>query len=173
MPAHLSVEHLEARECPAFARAFTGGHLRIVFDNELATGETVTVSSYNGHVTLNERPTKILASAVRRITVVGSDLDNRIDLHFVSTGTGFRGLNGKVSVRSGGGDDVLMGTQFADKLDGGEGFDQLYGGKGDDTLNSGAGDDWIYPGYGADTIYIGPGNDWHDVLEASDVVIQV
>lgn len=171
MPARLSVEALESRECPAFVRSFAAGHLRIVFDNELATGQAVTISSINGRVTFNERPTKLLASAVRKITVVGSDLDNWIDLHFVSTGTGFRGLNGKVVVRTGGGNDVLMGTQFGDRLDGGDGFDQLWGNNGNDTLLSGPGDDSIYPGYGADTVYLGPGSDWHDVLEPIDVTV--
>lgn len=169
MTARLHAETLEARECPAFVKSFVGGHLRITFDNEMATGQSVVVSAVNGRVTLNEIPTKILASSVTRITVVGSDLDNRIDLHFISTGTGFRKLDGKVTIKGGGGNDVLDGTQFGDTILGGGGFDQIHAGEGNDTIDGGAGDDWIYPWLGADTIVIGNGSDWLDRLEPIDV----
>lgn len=169
MRAPLNLESLETRECPAFVKSFANGTLRITFDNEVSTGQAVTISAANGHVTLNERATKIPASAVTKIVAVGSDLDNWIDLRYVSTGTGFRGLNGKVTLNGGGGNDVLTGSQFGDKVAGGGGFDQLFGGNGNDVLDGGAGDDWIYHGYGADTIIVGNGNDWIDRLEPLDV----
>lgn len=162
---------LEAREVPAFVTHIAAGNLRIVFNNDGATAQSVVVSAVNGRVTLNERPTAIRAANVRTITVVGSDLNNFIDLRFVSTGTGFRKLDGKATLLGKGGDDVLIGSQFGDKLDGGDGFDQLMGGNGNDTLNGGAGNDWLYPGYGDDTILVSPGNDWMDRLEPGDRVI--
>lgn len=154
---------LEAREVPAVITTFRSGNLRIAFNNDGATAQSVVISSVQGKVTLNERPTAIRAAAVKSITVVGSALNNFIDLRFVSTGTGFRGLNGKVSLLGNGGDDVLIGSQFGDKLSGGEGFDQLMGGNGNDTLNGGNGHDWIYPGEGNDVIVRSPGNDWIDL----------
>jgi len=154
---------LETREVPAFITTFRSGNLRIAFDNDGATAQSVVISAINGKVTLNETPTSILAARVRTITVVGSDLNNFIDLHFVSTGTGFRKLDGKITLSGNGGDDVLIGSQFGDKLNGGDGFDQLMGGSGKDTLNGGNGHDWIYPGEGKDTIILSPGNDWIDL----------
>ena len=170
MKPHLSLESLETRECPAFVKSFIHGTLRIAFDNEAATGQSVVVSAVNGRVTLNEHVTRIWASAVRQIVVRGSELNNWVDLHFVSTGTGFRRLDGHVTLKGRGGDDVLIGSQFGDTISGGDGFDQLNGWNGNDRLDGGAGDDWVTHGYGADTIYVGPalGNDWIDRLEPID-----
>ncbi len=162
---------LEAREVPAFVTGFSAGNLRIVFNNNGATAQSVVVSAVNGKVTLNERPTAIPAAAVRSITVVGSSLNNFIDLRFVSTGTEFRNLDGKITLSGNGGDDVLIGSQFADKISGGDGFDQLFAGNGNDTLNGGNGHDWLYPGYGYDVIVRSPGDDWWDRLEPGDRVI--
>jgi Ca2+-binding RTX toxin-like protein len=170
-PTRLSVEALEAREAPAFVSSFSHGLLTITFDNA-ATGQSVQVSSYQGKVSLNDRPTSIRAADVTAITVNGSDRDNTIDLHFISTATGFRNLDGKVTIYGGRGNDVLMGSQFGDRLYGGDGFDQLFGGNGNDLLDGGAGIDWLYPGAGNDQVYIGPG-DWCDRLEPGDVVHHV
>lgn len=162
---------LEARVVPAFVTRMNAGHLKIVFNNDSTTDQSVVVSAVNGKVTLNEHPTRFKASAVRSITVVGSDLGNFIDLKFVSTQTGFRRLDGKVKLYGNGGDDVLFGSQFGDKLSGGDGFDQIFAGNGNDTLDGGAGTDWLYPGYGDDTILVSPGNDWMDRLEPGDRVV--
>lgn len=162
---------LEAREVPAFVSTYVAGNLRIAFNDNAATAQSVVISAANGYVTLNERVTRIVASNVRSIAVVGSDLNNFIDLRFVSTGTGFRRLDGKVTLSGNGGDDVLIGSQFADKISGGAGFDQLYAGNGNDTLNGGDGTDWIYPGYGDDVIVRSPGGDWTDVLEPGDRLV--
>ncbi len=148
---------------PAFVTSFHSGNLRIVFNNDATTAQSVVISAINGKVTLNERAIHVKSSAVRSITVIGSDFNNFIDLHFVSTGTGFHRLDGKINLQGKGGDDVLMGSQFADKLSGGDGFDQLYAGKGNDTLNGGNGDDWIYGGYGKDVVIPSQGHDFVDV----------
>ena len=168
----LRLETLEARDVPAFFTSLVNGQLRLVFDNNAATAQSVQISSVNGYVTLNERRINVRADAVRAISVVGSDLDNFIDLKFVSTGTGFHGLNGRVNLVGKGGNDVILGTQFGDRIDGGAGNDQISGCAGNDTLLGGYGDDWIYAGPGNDVLDGGPGNDWFDRLEPGDRLLR-
>jgi Ca2+-binding RTX toxin-like protein len=60
---------------------------------------------------------------------------------------------------TGGGNDTITGTAFADKIDGGTGNDTLTGGNGDDTLTGGAGSDTLTGGPGADTLSGGTGDD--------------
>lgn len=172
MTARLSVEALEFRYCPAFIKALLAdGTLRIAFDNNAATGQAVTVSAVNGRVTLNEQATNIPVSSVKAVEVVGSDRDNWIDLRYVSLANGFRNLEGRVEVRGGRGNDVLIGTQFADWLFGGDGNDQIFAGEGNDTIAGGAGNNTIYHDGGRDTIYV-QGNDWIDRLGTGDRIIR-
>lgn len=162
---------LEAREVPAFVTHFAAGNLKIVFNHDSTTGQAVTVSADGGWVTLNEHRTRIKASAVRAITVVGSDLANWIDLHFVSTQTGFHRLDGKVTVRGNGGDDVMMGTQFADRLiAAGDGFNQFFDGRGNDTCTGGTGINWFANGDGRDTIVSRSPKDWIDASPDDTVI---
>jgi hypothetical protein len=157
---------------PAFVTHSTGGNLKIVFNADSTTAQGVTVSADHGWVTLNEHRIKVKASAVRSITVVGSDLANWIDLHFVSTQTGFHKLDGKVKVLGNGGDDVFMGTQFADKLvASGDGFNQFFDGRGNDTCIGGTGVNWFLNGDGKDTLI---SNSPRDFIDASpdDTVIR-
>ena len=56
-------------------------------------------------------------------------------------------------------DDFIVGTSWAEVLDGGAGHDRLQGGEGDDTLLGGAGDDWLVPGSGNDLVRGGDGHD--------------
>lgn len=57
------------------------------------------------------------------------------------------------------GDDFIVGTAWAEALDGGAGHDRLQGGRGDDTLLGGDGDDWLVPGEGSDLVDGGAGHD--------------
>lgn len=57
------------------------------------------------------------------------------------------------------GDDFIVGTAWAEVLDGGTGHDRLQGGLGDDTLLGGEGDDWLVPGAGGDLVRGGDGHD--------------
>ena len=54
----------------------------------------------------------------------------------------------------------LIGTAFADTLDGGEGNDTIVGGSGSALIRGGAGDDTLGGGGGNDTILGGAGNDF-------------
>jgi Ca2+-binding RTX toxin-like protein len=58
-----------------------------------------------------------------------------------------------------GGDDVLLGLGAGDVLDGGAGHDSLDGGSGKDTLKGGRGNDTLTGGAGDDILIGGPGRD--------------
>lgn len=67
-----------------------------------------------------------------------------------------------------GGDDLILGTPFPDRIDGGTGDDNIDarggadfvdGGPGDDNIVGGAGDDTILGGLGHDVIFAGAGRD--------------
>ena len=51
------------------------------------------------------------------------------------------------------GDDVILGTAFANLIVAGTGNDTICGGGGDDTINAGPGDDWVDAGDGDDTVF--------------------
>lgn len=53
----------------------------------------------------------------------------------------------------------LIGTGFADYMDGGAGDDTMGGGLGQDTLYGGAGNDWVQGNEGNDQLYGDAGND--------------
>lgn len=67
------------------------------------------------------------------------------------------------------GDDTLVGTYLADRINGGDGNDWIYGGGGADLLYGGNGDDYIDSGIGADYIVGGAGNDAMLGREGADV----
>lgn len=58
-----------------------------------------------------------------------------------------------------GGDDILVGEAGADNLDGEAGNDRLYGGDGDDTLAGGTGNDLLLGNDDSDTLYGDNGDD--------------
>jgi Ca2+-binding RTX toxin-like protein len=64
-----------------------------------------------------------------------------------------------VTMRGGGGDDLLAGGSGTDKLIGGDGDDQLRGGPGNDMLIGGDGDDVLIGGPGRDVLRGGGGED--------------
>jgi NitT/TauT family transport system substrate-binding protein len=57
------------------------------------------------------------------------------------------------------GDDILWGTDSADKINGGAGNDTLFGWFGRDTLVGGAGNDLVFAGPTGSVVSGGPGND--------------
>ncbi len=57
------------------------------------------------------------------------------------------------------GDDLLIGTKYADMISGGAGNDVIDGGAGDDYLDGGDGDDVLIGGSGVDHLFGGAGND--------------
>ena len=70
-----------------------------------------------------------------------------------------RSITIPVTLRGGGGNDVLVGGSGNDRLNGGDGNDRLIGGGGDDVISGSVGDDVLIGGGGDDTLRGGPGND--------------
>ena len=57
------------------------------------------------------------------------------------------------------GDDLIVGRDGDDSIDGADGHDTAFGAEGDDDLTGGAGHDWLFGGEGDDTLDGGDGND--------------
>ena len=79
------------------------------------------------------------------------------------------GSSDKDSLFGGAGNDVLSGANGDDYMFGDAGDDTLYGGDGDDKLYGGTGNDIIYGSYGDDTYYfnLGDGEDIIDEVSGS------
>lgn len=77
-----------------------------------------------------------------------------------------------VFVEALGGNDAVVGSQFADILEGGAGNDYLNGGAGNDDIAGGAGNDRILGGAGDNTLRGGTGDDTFYVRSANDIVIE-
>jgi Ca2+-binding RTX toxin-like protein len=58
--------------------------------------------------------------------------------------------------------DLVLGDENSNTLDGGDGADCLVGGNGNDTLSGGAGDDILIGGGGTDVCTGGTGSDTYD-----------
>lgn len=83
------------------------------------------------------------ASALSILNIRGGSGNNFIDLSSV-TPTAFPSIS-RVIATAGDGDDSIIGSGYADKLDGGLGNDTLTGAAGADSLNGGLGDaDLLY-----------------------------
>lgn len=91
---------------------------------------------------------------------------SRLGFTFVTSGTGTVGrdvwlapagggsfTDAVGTLRTEGGDDILIGAAGADTINAGIGWDYVQGGGGNDTINAGAGNDQAYGGEGDDTIY--------------------
>lgn len=98
-----------------------------------------------------------LASQVQSIVAYGSAASDYLD---------FSGLSAahinltSVTVWAGDGNDTVIGSEFADILDGGLGNDVMYGGAGDDQLSGDSGSDELHGGSGNDQLSGGYGGDW-------------
>jgi serralysin len=100
----------------------------------------INFASNNSSLLLDEDV--IIASANTGVTINGAnDVDD-----MVLGGEGADTINGLT------GDDRIFAGAGDDNVNGGEGADEIYGGLGDDTLAGGAGDDRIYGGEGMDTV---------------------
>ena len=68
--------------------------------------------------------------------------------------TGLDGLSNIENVRTGSGDDLIVGNSVANVLEGNGGEDDLFGGAGDDTLDGGSDADHLEGGQGDDTYIV-------------------
>jgi hypothetical protein len=161
---------LEDRECPAvFATANARGEVVIRFDNSSAGaygGQYLWVQRGYDHIAVNgwylPKPNGQLlkVSEVTKMTIIGSERDNYIDLSLV-TRDAFAGsrLQRNIFVYGHGGNDTVVGSEYADQIFGGEGNDLLYGRLGNDVLQGQGGDDRLVGGAGNDILWGGAGMD--------------
>ncbi len=86
--------------------------------------------------------------------------DSRVDLRrqaAQATGEGMDRLVNIENISVLGGNDVVIGSNAANRLDGGAGHDRLEGGRGDDVLVGGDSNDCLHGGAGNDRLYGGLG----------------
>lgn len=97
------------------------------------------------------------AGFLNRIQVNGSDMANKINLSYITSGAGFSSaledpVNPRVVVNCNGGDDNVGGSYFSDRIDGGAGNDKVDSFDGNDILIAGTGRDTLGGGNGDDLI---------------------
>jgi Ca2+-binding RTX toxin-like protein len=137
-------------------------------------------SDASGRVTFNNAlvsngSVKLKTADVESIIVNGGSGANRINLSKVTT-TKFKAVK-TVSINGNGGNDIITGSEFADRIHGNagndiisgglgkdsilgdDGIDHLYGEAGDDNLDGGYGNDDLNGGLGNDTEHGGAGLD--------------
>jgi Ca2+-binding RTX toxin-like protein len=148
---------------------------------EINSSDSVRVSSANGRVqvqtSINGGPFQTVTSVsnvpsanVQRITVLGGDDANTIDLSGV-TAAAFPNL-ASILVDGANGNDTLIGSpDFADSIIGGHGNDTIQGNGGDDTLLGGDGADSILGGTGNDSINSGDGDDNVSADDGDDTIL--
>jgi hypothetical protein len=104
---------------------------------------------------------------VRKIVVNGGPGDNLIDLQDVNRGAFASLRDNQIFLYGNDGHDRIIGSTFADEMEGGEGHDHLeggfgkdvqFGGPGHDVLMGGADSDVQIGDQGDDTILEGPGS---------------
>src|SRR5712671_1267014 len=85
--------------------------------------------------------------------VLGTSANNVFSLE------GMQSVTGMAFIDAGGGNDVIVGSPFADDLRGGDGNDYLAGAAGNDKLGGGGGNDVLWGGTGKDLLSGGLGGD--------------
>ena len=142
--------------CDVIVRSTTGGHIRIMMVNDNFVQE-ITATGSNFVPTWN----------VEDIEVIGSEKADYIDLSEINSSNWFYSIN-SVFVNAHHGDDVIIGSSYADRIFGAGGRDYIDGGNGNDYLDGqgssdvvigGAGDDRMKGKSGNDTFLGGDGND--------------
>lgn len=119
-----------------------------------------------GKTQVSTRPGASIVGAPGRINfIIGLGRDQRIVGGRVHDELG--AMAGGVSIRAGGGPDMLFGFASGQLLSGGPGNDQLSGGGGPDRLWGGAGNDGLYDGRGETIVAPGPGRNRIDVADGA------
>jgi Ca2+-binding RTX toxin-like protein len=124
-------------------------------------GNTIVVECANGNVRVNDvAPTggRVRCSNVESILVRAGDGPDRVVLSDVGR-TAFDVLL-EIGVFGESGNDTLIGSRLADRLDGGGGADTLRGGDGADKLYPGGGGGTLVGGAGKDEATVTGGGLW-------------
>ncbi|MFD2175254.1 M10 family metallopeptidase C-terminal domain-containing protein [Rhodobacter lacus] len=127
-----------------------GGALDYLAQDTINRSVTFTLVDSSGIDTINFANR---ADAVRIDLTPGavSDVFGRTGNMIISDDTVIEHL------RTGAGNDTIIGNTAANAIDAGAGNDRVRGGAGNDTLTGGAGDDTLTGGSGADTFVLGSG----------------
>lgn len=129
----------------AFTATFLGAQL---------TGETMSLIGDTGST---------------QALVVTATAGATTDLSNISAGANWTAGTDTVTINGAdGSNEVIVGTQTADVINGGSGDDNIFGGSGDDSLVGGAGNDTIFGGVGADIVEGGDGDDVFGVSGTSE-----
>jgi subtilisin family serine protease len=140
---------LEASELRALIDA-TGDE--IVDDASQGDGALPNTGQSFGRINMLALAEAVLEAPVPRsqtVTVREGETTTEVDFGFVPL----------QSPEGQSGDDLIVGTRWAERIVGAAGSDRLIGGAGDDSLSGGPGDDRIIPGVGNDLIDGGDGID--------------
>lgn len=166
-----TLTRLEDRDCPtAIVSPVVNGVVTVTVNDSSAGyygGQYVYVSrgydliAINGSYVTKPSGQYLKVSELRKLTIIGSNRDNTIDLSAVTRDAfGSSGLQGRIFVEGRGGNDVIYGSAFTDQIFGGNGHDILRGGDGNDLLHGGDGNDLVVGGRGNDVLFGGWGTDY-------------
>ena len=155
------------------------GVLDITMEESLFVQPTAIVTCELGFIKVNSLDPNsgpAACSAIRSITVVGTQQNDRIELNTLTAAdlpalrsTSLNGGTGNDTIRGSftadilngqSGNDYLEGNAGKDKCSGGSGNDTIYGGNGNDTLRGESGNDRLYGQNGNDKANGGSGNDY-------------
>ncbi len=137
---------------------FALGVLTVTGDGD---GDTIRVECVGDNVQVNGSPPtggSVGCSAVETLIVRAGGGSDRVDLSDVSR-SAFPNL-AEVAVFGDEGNDVLIGSDLADRLEGGAGGDELRGGDGADKLVPGGGGGAVVGGDGKDRVVMAGDGDW-------------
>ncbi|HSJ50652.1 MAG TPA: calcium-binding protein [Actinomycetota bacterium] len=137
---------------------FALGILTVRGDGE---ADTIVIECANGNVRVNDEPPstgRARCERVRSILVRAGGGDDDVDLSAVRRRE-FDILL-EIGVFGEGGDDTVIGSQLADRIDGGAGEDTLRGGRGADTLVPGPGGGAVAGGPGSDVVVVSGAGSW-------------
>jgi Ca2+-binding RTX toxin-like protein len=146
---------------PASADVRAEFALGILTVNGDRDGNAIVVECVNGNVRVNDAAPaggSVRCTNVESILVRGGDGPDRVVLSDVGR-TAFDVLL-EIGLFGESGNDTLIGSQLADRLDGGGGIDELRGGGGADKLYPGGGGGQVVGGSGRDTVTVSGGGLW-------------
>ncbi|MHC4877828.1 MAG: Calx-beta domain-containing protein, partial [Planctomycetota bacterium] len=179
-----ATELLEVRTLLTTSTLFADGELNVIIDegNDSVAIQTDPLNPAFVQVlvnnTLDRSLPPILAGSVARITIIGSDSENIIDLSTIARADfsyidPVTGSSMEIEVDAGNGHDtILASVDFDDSLSSGHGNDAIDAALslGRLTIDGGDGNDTITAGAGADTIHAGDGDDLVDAGSGDDII---
>ncbi len=125
----------------------TGNNLLAIVDPSM---QTLTIDG-SGNLTLDNTIVGFTFPSVIDATAMTGNFQNAFLVQPINPGFG-------MDIRSGSGDDTLIGTNDGDTLVGNAGEDTIYGFGGNDRIAGGTGKDELWGGTGSDSFYFSAGD---------------